>query len=123
MIDVLVSWSAALAVWGLGAAGLCIWRLIYIRNEIEIRRALLLGSAASLSLGIGYQQAIAWWAWETGAWGVTVIAPASGLFYRIALTVGLFGLAGATSWPRCGHRGWSALAAVGVAVWLIALAI
>ena len=42
-------------------------------------------------------------------------APKSDL---VATTNYLLALAGAASWPKCGHRGWATLLALGSRLWL-----
>jgi len=65
---------------------------------------------------------LAWWAWETGAWAGSTATPIMSITIRAALHVGLLTIAGATSWLRCGHKGWLALLALGAAAWALAWA-
>ena len=111
--------SAALAVAGWGATAFGIWRLNEVWRDKNQRRTLLLLGAVLVAAGIGAHQTMAWWAHETGSWDFPIAKHA----YRAMWAAGLLLLAGAASWPRCGHKGWLALAALGAAAWLGAWAV
>jgi hypothetical protein len=122
MNDVLASWSAALAVWGGGAALICLYRAWSMWGALDCRRIVLLVGAFGVCAGIGIHQGFAWWSWELGRWPWTT-AGAPTIVYRVSLSCGLLAMAGAISWERCRHRGWLALLAVGAAMWAVAWAI
>jgi len=118
----LAALSAALMVWGAGAAAFGLWRL-YETWGHDARRNVLLAGAILIAAGLALHQGMAWYAWEVGAWRGNAMHPALTVGYRLAWGAGLLALAGAASWPRCGHRGWQMLLALGVAAWLAAWAI
>jgi hypothetical protein len=121
MSDVIASYSAALAVWAWGATIFGLWRLWQMSGEgVELRRVVLLIGAVLVAAGLGAHQAMAWVAWERGGWTSTFAGTPLTLLYRSLWAVGLLAMAGATSWPRCGHRGWLALLAIGAAAWAVA---
>lgn len=122
MSEFITSFSAALAVWGLGTAGFGAWRLSSVWGQ-DARRTILLAGAVLVALGLGTHQAMAWWAHETGVWRGAPASPIIATAYRLAWAAGLLALAGAASWPRCGHRGWLGLLALGGLAWLVAWAI
>jgi hypothetical protein len=122
MSDVLAALSAALMVWGIGAASFGLWRLYEARNG-DPRRNILLAGAVLIAIGLAMHQGMAWHAWEMGTWRGSSMPPVLTIGYRLAWGAGLLALAGAASWPRCGHRGWQALLVLGVGAWLVAWAI
>lgn len=121
--DILASFSAFLAVVGIGAAAFGAFRLYTIGSQTDVRHNIMLIGAILVAAGIGHHQVMAWWAWETGTWSSAPFSLMATFLYRLDWAFGLLALAGAASWPRCGHRGWLALLAIGGAAWMVAWAI
>lgn len=120
MKDVLAALSAALAAIGWGATGFCLLRLWGARHDV-MRHDLLLLGALALSVGVAIQATVALTALEWSLWALGQTHPAPALAYRLCKVGGLLTIAGAVSFPRCGHRGWLALAACGAGAAVVSL--
>lgn len=112
MSDALAALSAALAAIGWGATGFCLLRLWGARHD-AVRHDLLLLGALALSVGVAIQATVALTALEWSLWALGRTHPAPALAYRLCKIAGLLTIAGAVSFPRCGHKGWLSLAAMG----------
>lgn len=108
----LAALSAALAVIGWGAAFFCAFRLGATWGQ-DSRRNLIMVGVVAIASGLATQATLATVAWETGMWTVPTTYPVAALGYRVLWLAGLLTVAGAASYPHCGHRGWKVLAAGG----------
>ena len=113
---VLAAWSAALVAWSFGGLLFGLWRVCETWGE-NVRRTFLLMGGMGVSYSFGCHQAMTLWAYETAQYGTLIVDPwiiAQAINYRLGSSFGLLAFAGAATHPRCGHKGWLALTALGV---------
>lgn len=126
MIEIVTNMSAALALLGLVSALACVWRAWAIWNQPhpeQSGRRIAFVCAALLSGGIGWSQAYAWAALETGLWTAPISLPWGAIPYRLLWMSGLVGFGGRALWFKCGHKGWMGMIAVAAAGWMIGWAV
>lgn len=116
--DLMAAWSAALAVWLAGAFCLSVLRLFDVWESNGIRVKLLLIGTIFLCSALAYGNAVQLWAWSKDilSWSDLALHFA---IRKTGVTIGVFILAGAASYPRCKHRGWITLLIIGLFVGVI----
>ena len=114
MTAILAAWAAALAVWGLAGATVC-GHVAWWRNDLDMPRRLGMLAAALFCAGVALQQIRALVAYELGTWVANDQVWTVAIGHRVLLSAGMlmFGYLGTR--VRCGHRGWQAMAAAGLA--------
>jgi hypothetical protein len=122
MTAILAAWAAALAVWGIAGATVC-GHVAASRADLDGYRRLGMLAAALFCAGVALQQIRALVAYELGTWVATDQVWTVAIGHRVLLSAGMlmFGYLGTRI--RCGHRGWQAMAAAGVAAAAVSLAV